>query len=225
MDLAEILAVKYADYIDFQGVYTHAGQSYKSRNISEIKLAAENERDVISKFVRKLRDEKKIRCPTVSIGSTPTCSLLPDDMAEVTEIHPGNYIFYDWMQSELGTCSVDSIAVSVLARVVGHYPQKKTLLVDAGALAMFSDQGCVHLHQGSQFGVVVGHPEMRLVALTQELGKIQNINGEIDYDKFPIGSLVRIYPNHSCLTAALYSEYHIIEDGKVVNQWRPIKGW
>jgi hypothetical protein len=52
-------------------------------------LNGSQERDVMSKFARRLREERQIRCPIVSIGSTPTCSLLPDDMGEVNEIHPG----------------------------------------------------------------------------------------------------------------------------------------
>ena len=35
-----------------------------------------------------------IDCPTVALGSTPSCSQPPESMKGITEFHPGNYIFY-----------------------------------------------------------------------------------------------------------------------------------
>jgi D-serine deaminase-like pyridoxal phosphate-dependent protein len=60
---------------------------------------------------------------------------------------------------------------------------------------------------------------MRLAALSQEHGKIETSS------HLPVGTLVRIIPNHSCLTAAMYEAYHVIAGGKVVDQWRPVRGW
>jgi D-serine deaminase-like pyridoxal phosphate-dependent protein len=41
----------------------------------------------------------------------------------------------------------------------------------------------------------------------------------------PVGMQLRVIPNHSCLTAALFETYHVIEDGKVVDEWKPVRGW
>ena len=38
--------------------------------------------------------EGGVKVPSVSIGSTPTASKPTDTMKELTEIHPGNYLFY-----------------------------------------------------------------------------------------------------------------------------------
>eukprot|EP00026_Physarum_polycephalum_P009984 Phypoly_transcript_10127.p1 GENE.Phypoly_transcript_10127~~Phypoly_transcript_10127.p1 ORF type:complete len:359 (+),score=39.60 Phypoly_transcript_10127:124-1200(+) len=205
LELAKTLAHGYPGVIDFQGIYAHAGQSYKSNTVEELRKHAELERDVVSQFVVTLKEKVNVECKVVSVGSTPTCSHLPENMGKITEIHPGNYVFYDWMNAELKTCKESDIACTVLARVVGHYPKRKQILIDAGALAFTSDLGCVHLHKFPQFGAVKGATELRVVAITQELGKIEHEGGEqINFAKFPIGSLIEVYPNHSCLTAAMF---------------------
>ncbi|MBW1869653.1 MAG: hypothetical protein JRD87_03150 [Deltaproteobacteria bacterium] len=33
-----------------------------------------------------------------------------------------------------------------------------------------------------------------------------------------------IIPNHSCLTAALFSKYHVVEKEKIINEWVPMRG-
>jgi len=226
LELAKALAHGYPGIIEFQGIYAHAGHSYKSNTIAEIRKHAELERDLISSFVDTLKEKEKVNCKVVSIGSTPTCSHLPDTMGKITEIHPGNYVFYDWMQAELKTCEESDIAGTVLARVVGHYPRRKQILIDAGALAFTSDLGNVHLHKSPQFGAVKGATYLRVIAITQELGKIEHVDGEqIDFAKFPIGSLIQIYPNHSCLTAAMFKEYHVVKGNDVIGTWEPVKWW
>jgi hypothetical protein len=36
--------------------------------------------------------------------------------------------------------------------------------------------------------------------MTQELGKVEALDGKLDYDKFPIGSILYIYPFHVSIT-------------------------
>ena len=58
----------------------------------------------------------------------------------------------------------------------------------------------------------------------QEHGSI-NIDNTSWFDKLPIGSLVRILPNHACLTCAAYSNYNILENGTIVDSWSRTNGW
>eukprot|EP01112_Ceratiomyxa_fruticulosa_P015291 TRINITY_DN4472_c0_g1_i2.p1 TRINITY_DN4472_c0_g1~~TRINITY_DN4472_c0_g1_i2.p1 ORF type:complete len:433 (+),score=88.42 TRINITY_DN4472_c0_g1_i2:64-1299(+) len=250
LDFVRYVAVENKDHIDFMGIYAHSGHAYRSRNTEEIKAVALQEAELLSNFAQKLRDEKGVICPFVSIGSTPACSVLATAVKEslarggkgiglVNEIHPGNYVFYDLMQVEMGSCEYNDIAVSVVCKVVGHYPNRNMFLVDAGSLALFSDLGCHHLvAPGSQttaciphpyvvgYGCIAGDSNLRVLGVTQELGKIEGVNGtKIDFSKYPIGSTVRIFPNHSCLTAALYSTYYIVDNENVVDEWHPVKGW
>jgi D-serine deaminase-like pyridoxal phosphate-dependent protein len=111
----------------------------------------------------------------------------------------------------------------VLTTVIGSYPDRRTVIVDAGALALSKDLGPDHIDPRFGFGVVCDENlrpmTMRLVALSQEHGKIE---GDV---VVPVGTRLRIIPNHSCLTAAMYDIFHVLESGKVVDQWRPVRGW
>jgi D-serine deaminase-like pyridoxal phosphate-dependent protein len=41
----------------------------------------------------------------------------------------------------------------------------------------------------------------------------------------PVGMRVRVIPNHSCLTAAMYDRYHVMDGGTIIDEWRPVRGW
>ncbi|MGH9422912.1 MAG: hypothetical protein ACRD3J_23255 [Thermoanaerobaculia bacterium] len=32
-------------------------------------------------------------------------------------------------------------------------------------------------------------------------------------------------PNHSCLTAAMFDRYYVVDGGAVVDEWKPVRGW
>ncbi len=63
-----------------------------------------------------------------------------------------------------------------------------------------------------------------LVGLSQEHGKIRVAEGA-DWGGVKVGDRLRVLPNHSCLVTALYDRLHVVEDGAVVDTWRPIRGW
>ena len=138
-------------------------------------------------------------------------------------MRPGNYVFYDAFQATIGSCSIDDCAVSVLTTVVGSYPSRRNLIVDAGALALSKDTSPEHIAPGFGYGLVCDEElrplPLKLIALSQEHGKIE---GDL---ALPVGTRLRIIPNHSCLTAAMYDRYHVVDDGAVVGEWRPARGW
>ena len=72
----------------------------------------------------------------------------------IDEVRPGNYVFFDTFQATLGSCRVDEIAFSVLATVIGAYPERHEVVVDAGALALSKDPGPTHLDSECGFGIV-----------------------------------------------------------------------
>ncbi|HEX9161707.1 MAG TPA: alanine racemase [Thermoanaerobaculia bacterium] len=201
----------------FRGLLTHAGHSYHARNASEIRAIAKEETDAVTGF-RDRTGKELIR----SIGSTPTAAVV-DRFVDCDEVRPGNYVFFDACQEAIGACRFEDIAVSVLATVVGSYPERQAMIVDAGALALSKDLGPDHIDARFGFGVVCDlrlRPlPMRLHALSQEHGKIATMQ------PLPVGAQVRIVPNHSCLTAAMYDCYHVLENGRIVDEWKPVRGW
>lgn len=206
----------------FQGILTHGGHAYSCADRGEIREAAEGERAAMAQFAGLLRDEG-IPCPVVSAGSTPT-AVCGTGWDGVDELRPGNYVFFDKSQADIGTCGLDECAAFVLATVAGHYPVRNQLLIDAGALALSKDRGAAHVGDEITFGAVPGHPNFKIVSLSQEHGIIE-CRERIDYEAFPMGSLLRIIPNHSCLSAALFSKFHVMEGDEAVDEWVPVRGW
>ncbi|HEV3039278.1 MAG TPA: alanine racemase [Candidatus Angelobacter sp.] len=219
------VALANSSALRFHGLLTHAGHSYNSRNPAEIRNVAVQETESLTRLRAKIAEQgadKLIR----SIGSTPTTSVV-EKFTGTEEVRPGNYVFYDAFQVRIGACSLSQCAVSVLATVIGSYPRHGHLLIDGGALAFSKDPGPDHMDRECGFGVVcdldLNPLPMNLMVLSQEHGKIQAEPTVLA--RYPVGTRLRIVPNHSCLTAAMYDSYHVVQNGGVGAQWRPVRGW
>lgn len=214
-------------HLDFRGILTHAGQSYQCRTADEIRAVAARERDVMAAFAGRLR-AAGVRVEEVSVGSTPTLAVSAD-LTGITEVRPGNYAFFDATQAAIGSCALADVAFSVLLTVIGRYPERRELLLDGGALALSKDPGPVHVDAACGYGIVCAAggealPGWRVVSLSQEHGLARSAQ-PLATGSFPIGSLLRIVPNHSCLAAALFERYAVVRGDLVVDEWRPARGW
>lgn len=213
-----------ADNIEFQGIYVHCGNTYNPDRDGKVKTQTETTERLLE--LKNRLTAAGIECRTYGCGSTPSCTTPIEQMTELTEFHPGNYVFYDYMQVVVGSCSVEDIACKVAATIICHKPESNTIITDAGFAALSWDgfDGRFSLPLGP--APVEGHPELKLVGQTQELGKLQSNNGEkIDFDKFPLGSRLNLYPFHSCATAGMHRVYYIHSGGKIVGTWKPCSGW
>jgi D-serine deaminase-like pyridoxal phosphate-dependent protein len=209
--------------LNFAGILTHAGHSYDVDTKEKILEIARHERDVMFAHAEKLRSDG-IEVPTVSVGSTPTMSLV-DHLDGIDEIRPGNYIFFDNFQATLGSCSFEDTALTVLAAVM--HKGKDKLVVDAGAIALSKDRGPFGLDPWCGYGRVLDiegkETGMRVSGMSQEHG---TVTGDSQFlDRFRVGDRVRILANHSCLTAAQHSHYNVIENGEIVDRWEIHRGW
>lgn len=212
--------------LSFAGILTHAGHSYDVQTKEEILAIARHERDSMARLAEKLRAEG-IDVPTVSVGSTPTMSLV-DHLEGVDEIRPGNYIFFDNFQATLGSCTVDDPALTVLTAVVHKDNVRRKLVVDAGAIALSKDRGPFAIDKDCGYGHVLdldgNRLGMQVSELSQEHGQIKA--GDSDaFDLLKVGDRVRVLANHSCLTAAQHSHYNVVENGSVVDRWEIHRGW
>ena len=215
------LAMAESEAMRFRGLLTHAGHSYNVQNAEEIRRIAAEEASSLARF-RALLESGGVTNLIRSIGSTPTLSVVPS-FGGSDEVRPGNYVFYDAFQAAIGSCTPADVAVSVLTTVVGSYPERNALIVDAGALAMSKDASPATIDPQFGFGLVCDlalRPlPMKLIALSQEHGKIATEAA------VPVGTRLRIIPNHSCLTAAMFDTYEVLDGGRIVDQWRPVRGW
>ncbi|GAB4120995.1 MAG: DSD1 family PLP-dependent enzyme [Wenzhouxiangellaceae bacterium] len=212
------------------GVMTHAGGSYHCRDHDCLRRAADNERDTTVLAAQCLRAHG-FAAPVVSIGSTPTASFA-GDLTGVTEVRPGTYVFQDLVMAGLEVCTADDIAISVLCEVIGHRAEHGELIVDAGWMALSRDPGNSDQDGRCGFGLVCDLAGGLLDGLqvrhvNQEHGVIADHAGRaIDLSAFPVGTRLRILPNHACATAAQYAGYHVMatDQGQIV-YWERCSGW
>jgi D-serine deaminase-like pyridoxal phosphate-dependent protein len=209
------------------GVLTHAGHSYSTDNKVEISSIANKERDdalAAVKYFSTLNHND----PILSIGSTPTM-LFASHLNNISEVRAGIYMFWDLAQASRGICKIEDIAVTVLASVIGHNHQKKKIIIDAGALALSKDISANRFMPEVGYGLVCDPNSGEYLGLN--ISEIHQEHGAIDisnsdwFDNLPIGSLVRVLPNHSCLTCAGHSSYNVLENNMIIDNWRRTNGW
>lgn len=211
------------------GVISHSGHSYNGRSIAEMAAIAEQERRQVVLAAERLRAAGHA-VPIVSLGSSPT-AMHAARMDGVTEVRAGVYMFGDLFQAQLRTHPAEDIAVTVLASVIGRRPERNTLLLDAGALALSKDRSTGAAPRDYGFGLVVdaaGRPtlgEAIIARAYQEHGEIHS-DTPLPFERLPVGARLRVVPNHACLTAAAHDRYHVVDGGtEVVAVWDRVNGW
>jgi len=210
--------------LDFAGILTHGGHAYSAKSIDEMRRVALEEQNAVLRFAERLRKEEQELAPeVVSIGSTPTARIADSFEQGVTEIRPGNYVFFDYHQVALGSCEVAECALSTLSSVIGSYD--KHFVIDAGATALSKDEGPIHVHPDCGYGrIFVDYNQSQLAndanlrSLSQEHGNVILGQGSKLSSLVP-GDKVRILPNHSCLTANLFGHYYVVEKDLVRDTW------
>ena len=219
-----------SDGIEFLGLMTHAGDSYSSRTTDEIRGHAAREVLSIVSAAGRIAAQG-IPVPIRSVGSTPTASFV-DDLSGISEVRAGVYVFQDLVMVGLGVCKLNDIAMSVLTTVVSHKRDHQRLIVDAGGIALSKDRGTAEQALDCGYGLVCDAASGIVIDglivsdVNQEHGLIGSSERELDFSRFPIGSQLRILPNHACMTAAAHECYQVVAgDGRVQDVWQRCQGW
>ncbi|WP_410012467.1 alanine racemase [Sodalis sp. RH24] len=225
--LIDIARVLQNSRVRLRGVMTHAGGSYHCRSAAALAQCAMDERDAVVTSADMLR-RAGFPIEIVSVGSTPT-ALFARDLSGVTEVRAGVFAFFDLVMAGLGVCRAGDIALSVATTVIGHQPAKGWTLIDAGWMALSRDRGTAAQPVDQGYGLVCdnqGNPIADLIVAdaNQEHGIIASRSGARDLPALPIGTLLRILPNHACATAAQFSGYYLADTQPPVF-WPRINGW
>ena len=141
-----------------KGIFTHAGHSYSANSYDEVKKIGDLEGKIMEEAYTLLK-VNGIEIETISVGSTPTVPFSVKNQA-VTEIRPGNYVFYDNIQVHLESCTTEQCSLFVLSTVISQ-PAGDRIVIDAGNKSLHLDKG----KQGSKS--IPGY------------GRLLNIDGEI----------------------------------------------
>ena len=226
---ARLLAVASALGGRLAGVMTHAGHSYAGRSLEEMAAIAEAERAAIVTAAGRLRAAGHV-VGIVSMGSSPTVRHARS-LEGVTEVRAGVYMFGDLFQAGIHTHRVDDIAMTVLTSVVGLRPSEHRFIVDAGGIALSKDRSTQAGPVDYGFGLVVGldgtprFGRATVVSAYQEHGVVA-CDPALPMPPLAIGDLVRVAPNHTCMTAAAHERYYVVEGNDVViGEWGRVNGW
>jgi D-serine deaminase-like pyridoxal phosphate-dependent protein len=214
-----------------KGVMTHAGASYECRTPAALQAMAEQERSRCVRAAERLR-EAGLPCSEVSVGSTPT-ALSAQHLQGVTEVRAGVYAFNDLVMQGIGVAGFDEIALSVLGTVVGHQLDKGWVLLDAGWMAMSRDRGTQAQAVDQGYGAVCAEDGTLIEGLimsgaNQEHGIVSWRDGRADAglaERFPVGSRLRVLPNHACATAAQFPHYEVLGADGSLQRWPRFYGW
>ena len=225
-DISRVFAEN--DQTNLIGVLTHAGHSYSTKDKNEILSISNIERAEALASIKNFSNFNKMS-PVISVGSTPTM-FLASNLDGISEIRAGIYMFWDLAQASRGICKIEEIAISVLASVIGHNHQRKRIIIDAGSLALSKDVSANNFMKEAGYGLVC-NPDTGIPFDGLNVSEVHQEHGSIDlestdwFENFPIGSLVRILPNHACLTCAAHERYNVLENEQITESWSRTNGW
>ena len=214
-----VAAVAKLPGLRFRGLLSHAGHGYGAASDDELRGIAADEARTLTHLASHVRN-LGVDVPEISVGATPTVrhSLQQDGL---TELRPGNYIYFDRTQVALGAATWDECALTVLARVVSK-PADDRVILDSGSKTLTND-----LARGFQaspgYGVVLQRvngpqtPDDSLVVerLSEEHANVRVTTGETSLQP---GDLVRVIPNHSCVVSNLVDAAWLVEDQRVIER-------
>ena len=214
-----------------RGVVTHAGESYGAVGADALAAFAEQERLAAVTAATALR-AVGLPCTVVSVGSTPTAHFARD-LAGVTEVRAGVFALFDLVMAGIGVCSLDDIALSVLTTVIGHQRERGWIIVDAGWMALSRARGTARQAVDQGYGVVCDAngrvlDDLIVTGANQEHGIVAvRPDGTAALPELPVGTLLRILPNHACATAAQFDGYAVLpaNASRSLTHWPRFRGW
>ncbi len=204
--------------LTFKGFLSHTGHTYQAKSTNEIFT---RHFDALVKLkALKHRFQKDYPELEVSIGDTPSCSIC-NNFNGIDEIRPGNFVFYDLMQQNLGVCNFEDIAVRLVCPVVAKHASRNEIVIYGGAIHL-SKESIININGKPMYGRIVirknGEPELLeplnyVHKISQEHGILKVIQSQ--FKNFDVGDLVEIIPVHSCLTANLAKTY-LTTEGEMI---------
>lgn len=199
--------------LQFAGLLSHAGHSYGARDREEIAAIAADECAILNR-ARDCLKARGIEVAETSVGATPTV-LAGKTFDGVTEIRPGNYAFLDGTALRLGLAKFNEIALSVIATVVSK--NDRYFIIDAGSKVLSSDTGPHATASDTGFGSAFALDDderLCVVRLSEEHGFVERASKDL-----PIGTKLRVFPNHACPVANLADRLTVESDGVVCDEW------
>lgn len=211
--VAELAAVVRAlPKLRLRGVCIHEGTVYGEPDPDRREAIVRDQTAGLIEVARELCSHGH-EIEIVSAGSTPG-ALASLHVPGLTEIRPGNYVFYDAMQVALGVVNLERCALFVVSTVVSHSAPDRAV-IDAGSKALSSDLGGHGTALVSGYGAVVGRPDIIIERLSEEHGWLK-LQGTRPVD---LGARLDVIPNHACPVSNSFAWTAVTRRDRVVDRW------
>jgi D-serine deaminase-like pyridoxal phosphate-dependent protein len=217
--LGFVKAVAEMKGLRLRGLLSHAGHGYNAGSEDELAAIARHEAEILT----TLRDEANragIPIDEISVGATPTLRFSAKERG-LTELRPGNYVYFDRTQVSLGAAALDDCALTVLATVVTKHDGR--IILDCGSKTMTNDQARGIAPAGGYGAVLLGDGESRQVdaalavdRLSEEHATVR-ITGPRGQTTLEPGDRVRVVPNHACVVSNLVDTVRLVDGDRVID--------
>ncbi len=211
--LAFVQTVGAMKALRLRGLLSHAGHGYRARSPIELAEIAAREAEILL-ALRDRAARSGIPLDEISVGATPTLRFSAG-LDGISELRPGNYVYFDRTQTVLGSASLAECALTILATVVSK-PARDRVVLDCGSKSLSSDLA----PHASGYGAVLTadcsaiDDSLAIDRLSEEHATVA-VRGATPLEP---GDRVRVLPNHACVVANLVDEVWLVDETGAVDR-------
>ena len=215
--LGFVQAVASMPGLRLRGLLSHAGHAYHAASDEELCAIARQEADTLTRL-RDAASGSGIPLDEISVGATPSLRFSVRQ-AGLTELRPGNYVYFDRTQVSLGAASLDDCALTIMATVVTKHPGR--IILDCGSKTLTNDQAR-GITNAAGYGAVLADDgaSPRRVDETLVIERLSEEHATVRVagsTRLEPGDRVRVVPNHSCTVSNLVDVVRLVEGDRVVD--------
>ncbi len=218
--LGFIQAVAALPGLTLRGLLSHAGHAYHAASEEALRAIATEEAATLADL-RARAAAAGIALDDISVGATPTLRFSAGQPG-VTELRPGNYVYFDRTQVALGAAALDDCALTVMATVVAKHPGR--IVLDCGSKTLTNDQAR-GITASPGFGAILSGEsdaldyarEIDETLLIERLSEEHATVRVIGATRLEPGDRVRVLPNHSCVVSNLVDVVRLVDGDQVID--------
>jgi D-serine deaminase-like pyridoxal phosphate-dependent protein len=202
------------------GLLSHAGHGYTATSECELESIATDEAATLNALAERCR-QAGVAIDETSVGATPTARFSLGQPG-LTEMRPGNYVYFDRTQVGLGAASLTDCALTVLATVVSK-PAADRIVLDCGSKTLSSD-GVRGFDRQAGYGAILREldaieidPSLLVERLSEEHATVRVTTGRTPLEP---GDRVRVLPNHACVVSNLVDCVQVVDGQEVLDVLR-----
>lgn len=199
-----------------RGLLSHPGHAYEARSEAHLREIAASEAGTLRDVADRAR-ESGIAIEEISVGSTPTARFSATERG-LTELRPGNYVYFDRSQVGLGAATLDDCALTVMATIVSR-PAPDRLILDCGSKTLTTDRAR-GFADSPGFGAVFADLEATAPAENWLIERLSEEHAIVrvppDTIGYAPGHRVRVLPNHSCVVSNVVDCVRLVDEDQVI---------